>query len=105
MLYASETRLTLKYTREDNVVQGYTVHLENVCPEPSLLALYRQLNSQGRGRLPALRGGQALGRANGGEIRAAVRDSGTFMDPRSRKDWWIGRLTNLERLLRLPFAP
>ncbi len=105
VLYASETRLTLKYTREDNVVQGYTVHLENVCPEPSLLALYRQLNSQGRGRLPALRGGQALGRANGGEIRAAVRDSGTFMDPRSRKDWWIGRLTNLERLLRLPFAP
>ncbi len=105
VLYASETRLTLKYTREDNVIQGYTVHLENVCPEPSLLALYRQLNSQGRGRLPALRGGQVLGRANGGEIRAAVRDSGTFMDPRSRKDWWIGRLTNLERLLRVPLAP
>ncbi|MFN8482697.1 MAG: hypothetical protein U0768_06590 [Anaerolineae bacterium] len=105
VLYASETRLTLKYTREDNVVQGYTVHLESVCPEPSLLALYRQLNNQGRGRLPALRGGQTLGRANGGEIRAAVRDSGTFMDPRSRKDWWIGRLTNLERLLRLQLAP
>lgn len=90
VLYASDTRLTLKYTRDDNVVHGYTVHLENVCPEPSLLALYRQLNSQGRGRLPALKGGQLLGRAAGGEIRAAVRDNGSFMDPRSRKDWWQG---------------
>ena len=35
----------------------------------------------------------------------AIRDRGGFLDPRSRKDWWIGRLTNLERLLRLPLAP
>ncbi len=90
VLYASETRLTLKYTRDDNVVQGYTVHLENVCTEPSLLASYRQLNSLGRSRLPALKGGQALGRATGEEIGVAVRDTGRFMDPRSRKDWWKG---------------
>ena len=88
VLYASEERITLKYTREDNVVYGYTIHVENVCVEPSLLALYRSWNSAGRGRLPALRGGQPFGRARGGAIAVAVRDTGTFLDPRSRKDWW-----------------
>ncbi len=88
VLYASEDRITLKYTREDNVVRGYTLHMENVCVEPSLLALYRARNDAGRGELPALRGGQPFGRARGGEIGVAIRDAGTFMDPRSRRDWW-----------------
>jgi len=88
VLYASETRITLKYTREDNVVFGYTIHVENACVEPSLLALYRAWNDAGRGELPALRGGEPFGRARGGEIGVAIRDSGSFMDPRSRKDWW-----------------
>ena len=91
VLYASQERITLKYTREDNVVSGYTVHLENVCVEPGLLALYQFWNGNGRGHLPALRAGQALGRARGDQIGVAVRDAGTFMDPRSRKDWWRGR--------------
>jgi len=81
----------LKYTREDNVVAGYTLHLENICVDANLLALYRQLNAAGRSELPALRPGQSLGRASGSEIDAAIRDSGAFLDPRSRKDWWQGR--------------
>jgi len=91
VLYASTERITLKYTREDNVVQGYTLHVENVCVEPSLLALYQSWNAAGRGQLPALRAGQAFGRARGNEIGVAIRDTGQFMDPRSRKDWWQGR--------------
>ena len=91
VLYASEERITLKYTREDNVVGGYTLHMENVCVEPSLLALYQSWNDQGRGYLPALRAGQAFGRARGDEIGVAIRDTGAFQDPRSRKDWWKGR--------------
>jgi len=91
VLYAGETRLTLKYTREDDIVQGYTLYLENVCVEPGLLALYQSLNAAGRGQLPALTGGQALGRAVGSEIGVAIRDSGTSQDPRSRNSWWIGR--------------
>lgn len=90
VLYASSSRLTLKYTREDNVVSGYTIHLENVCVEPDLLALYNQANAAGRRSLPALRGGQVIGRANGSEILVAIRDTGRFMDPRSRYDWWAG---------------
>jgi hypothetical protein len=91
VLYAEPTRLTLKYTREDNVVAGFTLHLENICVDANLLALYRQLNAAGRSQLPALFPGQPLGRASGTEIAAAIRDTGSFLDPRSRKDWWQGR--------------
>jgi hypothetical protein len=87
VLYATAERITLKYTPQDNVVLGYTVHVENVCVEPSLLALYQAWNDAGRGELPALRGGQPFGRARGDEIGVAIRDGGTFLDPRSRQDW------------------
>ena len=88
VLYASPSQLTLKYTREDNVIEGYTVHLEQICVEPDLLALYEQANAAGRSSLPAVRGGQPLGRALGEQILVAVRDSGSFMDPRADDDWW-----------------
>jgi len=91
VLYATLDRITLKYTREDNVVHGYTLHVENVCVEPGLLSLYQEWDAAGRSKLPALHPGQAFGRAKGGTIGVAIRDNGTFMDPRSRKDWWRGR--------------
>ncbi len=92
VLYAETRRITLGYTRRDNVAAGYTVHLENVCVDPNLVALYQaQRNVDGwrtSGFLPALRNNQALGIALSGEIQVAVRDAGSFMDPRSHKDWW-----------------
>ncbi len=91
LLYADSDSVTLKYSREDSVVFGYTLHLENICVDPGLLALYRSLDETGRHALPALRGGQSLGRALGSEIGVSIRDTGAFMDPRSRKDWWRGR--------------
>jgi hypothetical protein len=93
VLYAEETRITLNYTRQDTVENGYTVHLEDVCVDPNLLALYRaQTDANGwhTGQLPALRNNQALGTALNTEIKVVIRDRGTFMDPRSRKDWWQG---------------
>lgn len=90
VLYAEATRLTLKYTAEDNVVSGYTIHLDNVCVDPALLALYESMNSAGRDYLPALRHGQAVGRALSDELIVVIRDTGAFMDPRSCKDWWKG---------------
>ena len=88
VLYATEERITLRYTAEDNVVHGYTLHLEGVCVDPALLALYRRLDAEGRHSLPALRGGEPIGRARTSELGVATRDAGTFLDPRSRKDWW-----------------
>jgi hypothetical protein len=90
VLYATSERLTLKYTGEDNVKEGYTLHLEGVCSDPNLLALYQALDGAGRHELPALRPGQAFGRARGVRFGVAIRDAGAFMDPRSRKDWWHG---------------
>jgi LysM repeat protein len=91
VLYADTHRITLKYTGEDSVVKGYAVHVEGICVEPNLLALYQRMNAAGRGHLPALRPDQAFGRARGNEIQVAIRDTGRFMDPRTRKDWWQGR--------------
>ena len=94
VLYAEERRITLGYTREDTVATGYAVQIENVCVNPNLLALYRTQTDAGgwhvTGHLPALRNDQPLGTAFGTEIQVAVRDRGTYMDPRSRKDWWWG---------------
>ena len=47
VLYAAEDRITLKYTRNDNVISGYTLHLEQVCVDPVLLALYSTGTAQG----------------------------------------------------------
>lgn len=91
VLYASEERITLGYTRDDSVAPGYAVHIEKICVDPNLLTLYRLANAAGRGELPALRNGEILGTAKGEEILASIRDRGTFMEARSRKDWWQGR--------------
>lgn len=94
VLYAAEDRITLGYTRHDNVASGYSVHIENICVDPNLLALYQaQTSADGwhvTGNLPGLKNNQALGTALGSEMPVAIRDRGTFMDPRSRKDWWQG---------------
>jgi len=86
--------MTLGYTRDDTVATGYVVHLENVCVDPNLLALYRAQNDaagfRATGFLPALRANEKLGTAFGDEMQVAVRDRGAFLDPRSRKDWWQG---------------
>ncbi len=88
VLYAEPHRITLKYTREDNVIWGYALHLENICVDPNLLALYRSMDAQGRSRLPALTPNQPFARALSTPPAIAIRDNGSFMDPRSRKDWW-----------------
>ena len=57
---------------------------------PQLVQLYRTLDAAGRSELPALRNDEPLGLAASTSIRIAIRDTGRFMDPRSRKDWWVG---------------
>ncbi|MFN8494774.1 MAG: hypothetical protein U0350_44640 [Caldilineaceae bacterium] len=88
VLYAEARRITIVYTREDTPAIGYVVHLEDVVVDPALLTLYTQLNAAGRSQLPALHNAENLGFAAGSTIKVAIRDTGSFMDPRSRKDWW-----------------
>jgi hypothetical protein len=72
-------------------VYGYTFHVKGICVEPDLLALYQSCAAAGRRFLPALRPRQVFGRARGSEILIAIRDCGTFLDPRSHFDWWRER--------------
>jgi hypothetical protein len=88
VLYAEERRLTIAYTRDGTVANGYAAHLENFCVDPNLLAQYRAGNAGGRHQLPGLHNGQTVGVAAGRELLVAIRDRGMFMDPRSQKDWW-----------------
>jgi hypothetical protein len=90
VLYAEATRITLAYTREDTAAIGYIVHLEEILVAPTLLALYNESNTAGRSQLPALRHSEPFATAPGTTIKIAIRDTGSFMDPRSRKDWWVG---------------
>lgn len=90
VMYAGDTGITLYIGRDDDF-HGYVVHIEDVCVDPDLLKLYRKLHQAGRKSLPVLRGHQPFGAAFDDEITVAVRDSGHFLDPRSRNDWWQGR--------------
>ncbi len=91
VLYADTDRITLNYTREASPVRGYTLYLEGIAVDSSLVSLYQKMDSAGRTGLPAIQAGQGLGRARGTEVKIAIRDAGSFMDPRSRKDWWRGK--------------
>ncbi len=88
VLYAEEQRITLHYTDQDTSAWGYTIHLEDICVDPNLLALYQTLHQEGRHELPMLRSGQAFAYARANRVGVAVRDTGALMDPRVRKDWW-----------------
>lgn len=88
VLYATADQITLKFTREDNVISGYTLHVMDVCVEPALVTLYNSLNQAGRAQLPAVRGGQVFGSAMGDQVRVAIRDNGQFLDPRYLENWW-----------------
>ncbi len=88
VLYADTNQITLAYSRDGTVANGYAVHIDNLCVDTNLLAQYRAGNSGGRGQLPLIRNDETVGTAAGTELLVAIRDRGKFMDPRSRKDWW-----------------
>lgn len=88
ILYASENDITLKGTREDNAVYGYTIHLTDFNINPDILRLYNQNQNAGRNQLLAIPCGYPLGTPKDSKVKVAVADTGTFMDPRVRKDWW-----------------
>jgi len=101
VLYADENSVTLRYTREDSSgAAGYSVFIDNICTDPNLLALYRQLDNPNGPRyhfasnrpytydLPNLPAGKALGTTRGGEVVLAISDTGRFWDPRSCNEWW-----------------
>ena len=102
VLFADADSITLHYTREDSAAAGYTLHIDQICTDPNLLARYNAnddpdgaryvyvpLNQRPYGyNLPNLAAGQYIGAALGDQVVVAIVDSGTFMDPRSCNEWW-----------------
>jgi hypothetical protein len=98
ILFADEDSVALRYTREDSSApNGYTVHVDNICTDPNLLALYNALDDPSGPRhefpnssytLPNLPEDQAFGTARDTEIVVAIADTGAFMDVRSCDEWW-----------------
>ncbi|MGQ9681645.1 MAG: hypothetical protein ACUVX9_03805 [Anaerolineae bacterium] len=96
--FADEDSITIHWTREDTSALGYTLHVDGICTDPNLLALYRALDGgaryeyHGRGwwgySLPALGPQQPFGTARTNQIVVAISDAGNFMDPRSCRCWW-----------------
>ncbi|MGQ0601694.1 MAG: hypothetical protein ACT4QE_08370 [Anaerolineales bacterium] len=100
VLFADSDSVTLKYTREDSVARnGYTVHVDGLVTDPTLLALYNSLDTGARyvacgGNLCSsynlvnMPAGHPLGKAAGSQIVIAIADTGSFQDPRSCNEWW-----------------
>ena len=103
VLYADERRVALRYPREDSAgAAGYTVHVDGLCTDPNLLALYTQLDAPDGPRyayrppdqrpyaypLPILPASKPIGVARNSEVVVAIVDTGSFMDPRSCNEWW-----------------
>lgn len=84
VLYASEDSLTFVYNRVGTVAHDYVIHYLGLQTDPNLLTLYRQSTGD---ELPGLDLETPVGVATD-ELIVSVRDKGSFMDTRSRKDWW-----------------
>ncbi len=97
VIFADENTVTLHYTREDTSAVGYTIHIDNICTDPALLALYESLDDENGPRydypssgynLPALPAGKMIGTTGMGDMVVAITDTGAFQDTRSCNDWW-----------------
>ena len=89
ILYADADSITFDYGNSGSLADaGYTIHLENFQVDPRIVALYNQTMMAGGNELPVLAAGAPLGQASGNEVLVAIRDTGSFMDPRWVLDWW-----------------
>jgi hypothetical protein len=102
VLFADEDTVALAFTRFDTAARGYAVHIDNICTDPNLLALYNSLDDPQGPRyvyvdpgnrpyaydLPTLAADQPIGTVGAGDPVVAIVDSGTIQDPRSCNEWW-----------------
>ncbi len=86
ILYATPEQIAISYTNGgDGIVRGYTIHILHFAVNGNLVNLYQQ--NIGQGKVIELPCGYPLGTSTGSEL-VSIRDTGSFMDPRSQKDWW-----------------
>ncbi|NMB57171.1 hypothetical protein GYA19_04545 [Candidatus Beckwithbacteria bacterium] len=87
ILYADEHSITVNYTANGNIVDGYTLTLSNINVNADLLAMYKEGLAQGLN--VAIDAFQSLGTSNGQDVLVMIRDKGSVMDLRWN-EWWKG---------------
>ncbi|MEK7565825.1 MAG: hypothetical protein AAB506_02160 [Patescibacteria group bacterium] len=90
VLYATANQIVIHYAADDNVANGYMLHLKGFNVSKDILTKYEALRGTGGSSLLRLSGNYVLGLANGQELLLVIRDTGGFMDPRW-KEWWRGK--------------
>ena len=88
VLYADNNELTLKATLEDSAAYGYTLHFVDLNVKQEIVDAYVANEKDRENSLVAMPCGFKIGTAKDSKFKVAVADTGTFMDPRVRKDWW-----------------
>lgn len=88
VLFADSNNILLTNSRANALNSGYLVYFLDICVYPSLVNLYNSADSSGRTSLPALAVGEEFAVSRTNEVKIVVRDSMSFMDIRSRQDWW-----------------
>ncbi len=96
VLYAKDKDITIIYGNQDTAAVGYVMHFVDLTVNPDILDLYNENQTQGRTSLVALPCGYPLGTALNSRFKVAIRDTGSFIDPRIEKDFWLENPTSTE---------
>ncbi len=88
VVYADSDSIAIHVGDNDGTIDGYAIHFLNLTVDPEIVKAYEAANGYGRKVLPAVGKHQAIGTAKNGGVTVVVRDSGSFMDPRSALDWY-----------------
>ncbi len=87
--YASADSIALSY-RDDGIIRGdvngYAVQLGGLTVDPELVVAYNRAAAAGQRLM--LAGDYQIGYTTGNELLLVIRDTGSFMDPRWKNDWW-----------------
>lgn len=109
VLYADEGFITMVVNGADCIGgdcdEGYGVHIDGLIVNKDLLTLYRKDDAEGRNRLPIVNANDVIGTVDtGGEVRVTIRDTGSYMDPRTLRDWWNDGPVDMSECQNPPYS-
>lgn len=96
IMYVSNTGIRFANSRNDKPTaqEGYNLYIWGITPDESVSARYQCANdTHQRKKLPEMRVGSILGKANGDFIYLALRDNGAFQDLLD-VSWWNGKVSS-----------
>lgn len=89
VLYVTKNDILFTHSASNNLEDGYLFYFVDICVDPNLIAEYEKDSAAGKRQLPVIAPGQVFGTASDKDVKIAIRDSWSFVDPRAREDWWF----------------